>query len=181
MRENQSGFTLLEVMLVIGIIAILASVLIPRSAPFKSMALESGVEANQHTVEALVNTLIYEWGDGDYRYGDDETGVSNLEDDIKDQINPAGVTPDSDLENPVTKSKGMVLATKVGGAVSSFPGGAVAYASGSDQNEWPAELKALRGAVGVSAFIEGGKIKVKLVAYDSNGIKFHDDITIVRH
>ena len=182
MKITSKGFTLLEIIMVIGIIVILASVLIPKSGLFKKMARDAGVEANLHTVESLVTQVIYDWdSSGGYKYDEDTTGAAHLEQDLQSNINSGGVQTESDLENPITKSKGMALAT-ASGTVNSFPGGAVAYvAGGSVFNEWPTELAALKGAVGVSAFIEGGKLKVKLVAYDSDGVKFNDEITIVRH
>jgi prepilin-type N-terminal cleavage/methylation domain-containing protein len=182
-KEINKGFTLLEIMLVIGIIVILSSVLIPKSGLFKGMARDAGVEANLHTVEALVTQMIYDWdSSGGYQYAENSEGADNLEEDgLKKQINPGGTQSESDLENPVTKAKGMAAAT-ASGKVTSFSGGAVAYVDGgSGSNEWPDELADLRGAVGVSAFIEGGKLKVKLVGYDSNGVKFHNETIIVRH
>lgn len=182
MREINKGFTLLEIMLVIGIIVILSSVLIPKSGLFKGMARDAGVEANLHTVEALVTQMIYDWdSSGGYKYAENRNGAEKLEEGLKIQINPEEIPSESDLENPVTKAKGMAAVTAAG-TITSFSGGAVAYVDGgSDSNEWPDELADLRGAVGVSAFIEGGKLKVKLVGYDSNGVKFHNETIIVRH
>jgi prepilin-type N-terminal cleavage/methylation domain-containing protein len=196
-REINKGFTLLEIMLVIGIIVILSSVFIPKSGFFKGMAKDAGVEANLHTVEALVTQMIYDWGSSDddnddgsddssedsrrgYRYY--EGNWETIEGGLQGLINPGGAQSESDLENPVTKVKGMAEAT-ASGTVTSFSGGAVAYVKDSSgSNEWPDELADLRGAVGVSAFIdEGGKLKVKLVGYDSNGVKFHNETIIVRH
>jgi prepilin-type N-terminal cleavage/methylation domain-containing protein len=181
-REINKGFTLLEIMLVIGIIVILSSVFIPKSGFFKGMAKDAGVEANLHTVEALVTQMIYDWySSGGYKYDESTDDAKELELDLQNLINPEEIPSESDLENPVTKAKGMAAAT-ASGTVTSFSGGAVAYVDGgSGSNEWPDELADLRGAVGVSAFIEGGKLKVKLVAYDSNGVKFHNETIIVRH
>ena len=183
MMRNTRGFTLLEIILVIGIIAILAWVLIPKSTLFRNMALDAGVESNQHSVEALVTQMIYDWGSSGYTYADSAAGANQLELDLKTQINNSGTQADSDLENPATGEKGMAAATRSGSTVTSFPGGAVAYVAGGDNTgtEWPSQLAALKGVVGVSAYYESSRLKIRIVAYDTAGSKYHDEILIIRH
>ena len=57
-QKNGAGFTLVELMLVIAVIAILAVVLVPAAAFMKQSAKEAGVETNIRTVEATAIGLL---------------------------------------------------------------------------------------------------------------------------
>jgi type IV pilus assembly protein PilA len=54
LRRNRKGFTLIEMMIVIAVIAILAAVIIPKSGLVQNAAKESGVEANARVVQGIV-------------------------------------------------------------------------------------------------------------------------------
>ena len=182
----QAGFTLIEIMMVIAIISILATVLIPKSGIFKDIALESGTEANLRTAQALVSQLIYDWDgvSGGYKYAASVDGATNLERDLRGRIN----NPDkssSTLKNPITRVSGMDTAT-----LASFTnGGAVAFidlGSTDIPNEWPVNRSDMSGVVGVSAYLDSAdsKLKVRLVSYDTKGNRLQNqsaDITIIRH
>lgn len=53
---KKKGFTLIELMIVLAIIAILAVVLIPKSGIFKSQSKNTGVTTNVNTVRAYLET-----------------------------------------------------------------------------------------------------------------------------
>ena len=59
--KGQRGFTLIELMIVIAVIAILATVLIPRSGLVQETAKEAGIEANALQIEATVNGMIHRY------------------------------------------------------------------------------------------------------------------------
>ncbi|MFT8315607.1 MAG: prepilin-type N-terminal cleavage/methylation domain-containing protein [Clostridium sp.] len=55
-RFKKKGFTLIELMIVLAIIAILAIVLIPKAGILKTSAKDTGVTTNVNTVRAFVET-----------------------------------------------------------------------------------------------------------------------------
>jgi len=71
-KLRKKGFTLIELMIVLAIIAILAVVLIPKAATMKDNSKNAGVATNVNTVRALLETKI---ADGTY-YG--ATGATKL-------------------------------------------------------------------------------------------------------
>lgn len=58
-KRQRKGFTLVELMIVIAVIAILAAVLIPKAGMVQSSAKESGVEANLRTVQGLIQGMTH--------------------------------------------------------------------------------------------------------------------------
>lgn len=58
LRRNRKGFTLIEMMIVIAVIAILAAVLIPKSGLVQNTAKESGVEANARVVQGIIEGMM---------------------------------------------------------------------------------------------------------------------------
>jgi len=57
-KASKKGFTLIELMIVLAIIAILAMVLIPKAGNFKSQAKNSGVATNVNTVRAYLENKV---------------------------------------------------------------------------------------------------------------------------
>lgn len=78
LRRNRKGFTLIEMMIVIAVIAILAAVLIPKSGLVQNAAKESGVEANARVVQGIIEGMLP-------RYEASEYGT--LKADLKDKLN----------------------------------------------------------------------------------------------
>jgi prepilin-type N-terminal cleavage/methylation domain-containing protein len=60
-RRKDSGFTLIELMIVIAVIGILAIVLVPRVGLVKSQAKETGLDTNIRTVQGYVESRIDKW------------------------------------------------------------------------------------------------------------------------
>lgn len=103
LRRNRKGFTLIEMMIVIAVIAILAAVLIPKSGLVQNTAKESGVEANARVVQGIIEGMMP-------RY--DRDGV-NLKSDLGDKL-------DGKITNPITGGTTIKLndeAVAVGDAV----------------------------------------------------------------
>lgn len=60
-RRKDSGFTLIELMIVIAIIGILAVVLVPKMSGVKDSAKSAGVITNAKSVEAYVMVNVSNW------------------------------------------------------------------------------------------------------------------------
>lgn len=125
---KKKGFTLIELMIVLAIIAILAVVLIPKSNIFKSNARASGVITNVNTVQAYLETKT---GDkflsaGDLQKKMSDNFAAGSEDSIKnpyknsaDSINSkvvsttsvvvTSVDPVEDENTELENYKGMVI------------------------------------------------------------------------
>ncbi|MGE5403460.1 MAG: competence type IV pilus major pilin ComGC [Candidatus Saccharibacteria bacterium] len=62
--RSKKGFTLIEMMIVIAVIAILAAVLIPRAGLVQQSAKDTGVEANSRVVIGVTSQLLPKYSDG---------------------------------------------------------------------------------------------------------------------
>ncbi|MGE5415983.1 MAG: type II secretion system protein [Acidobacteriota bacterium] len=62
--RSKKGFTLIEMMIVIAVIAILAAVLIPRAGLVQQSAKETGVEGNARTVFGVTSAMVPKYTSG---------------------------------------------------------------------------------------------------------------------
>jgi len=60
-KRKDSGFTLIELMIVIAVIGILAIVLVPKVGTVKSQAKETGLDVNVRQVQGYVESKINKW------------------------------------------------------------------------------------------------------------------------
>jgi prepilin-type N-terminal cleavage/methylation domain-containing protein len=91
MARKQKGFTLVELMVVIAVIAVLAAVLIPRSGLVQDTAKEAGIEANARTVEAVVDGMIHRYPKG--KVEDFRTAlIGKIGEDITNPITGSNIT-----------------------------------------------------------------------------------------
>jgi prepilin-type N-terminal cleavage/methylation domain-containing protein len=61
MRKRDSGFTLIEIMIALAVIAVLGLVLIPKVGTIKSQAKEAGLDTNVRMVRAYAESKIDTW------------------------------------------------------------------------------------------------------------------------
>lgn len=64
LRKSETGFTLVELLVVVGIIVALAAVIIPNVAKFTSKGTEGANAAEQETVQTAFDTLMADAGLG---------------------------------------------------------------------------------------------------------------------
>ena len=88
-RRKDSGFTLIELMIVIAVIGILAVVLVPKVGAVKTSAKLAGVTTNQRSVAATVQGLV------------NYTPISG----IGTKLNE--VYSSSEIKNPITNATGV--------------------------------------------------------------------------
>ena len=104
-RRKDSGFTLIELMIVIAVIGILAVVLVPKVTNVKTAAKSAGVDTNVRAVEAYAQSRISYW--------DTLADTSSIQTDIGDALGSAGSDP---LVNPITGDKNGALYFSAGSA-----------------------------------------------------------------
>jgi prepilin-type N-terminal cleavage/methylation domain-containing protein len=139
LRRNRKGFTLIEMMIVIAVIAILAAVIIPKSGLVQNTAKESGVEANARVVQGIIENMKP-------RYG-----MTNLLTKAATKIN------DADIVNPITHGSSVDLDSATANST------AVVYSANAPA---PTETN-LEGVVWVEIPTAGNKVMIH--PFDKNG------------
>ncbi len=76
-RRKDSGFTLIELMIVIAVIGILAIVLIPKVGQVKTQAKSAGIDTNMRSVEGYVQSKINGWANKGKDAGDIATDIKD--------------------------------------------------------------------------------------------------------
>lgn len=115
-RRKDSGFTLIELMIVIAVIGILAIVLIPRIGLVKSQAKETGLDTNIRVVQGYIESKIDRWVADNTSRGDVEDAIVaafTFTDSSKELINPVtSVSSDAVKGNSAAGSGSLYVLTQ---------------------------------------------------------------------
>lgn len=145
--KNEKGFTLVELMMVIAIIAILATVLIPKMSGIKNNAKLAGVDSNARIVQGIVQGMIE-------RY---QTGATY------DTFGASIVSSCSDITNPFDQNK-------KGGFYSQNLSNSYAVTVSKGTTDAPAANTTYAGHIFVDPTITGGAVtSVLITPYDNTG------------
>lgn len=109
-RRKDSGFTLIELMIVIAVIGILAIVLVPKIGAVKTTAKTSGIDVNIRTAQAEVQGHIDNWS----TTFSQSTIVTVINNDVSDTVNPfnsaqKGVIAVTSLPTPIVNGTVYVI------------------------------------------------------------------------
>ena len=58
--DSQSGFTLVELLVVVAIIAILAAIAIPQFSAYRAKAFNSAAESDLHNLKTMMEAAYYD-------------------------------------------------------------------------------------------------------------------------
>lgn len=165
--RGSRGFTLVELMIVIAVIAILMLVLVPRIGVLRQKSKEAGIKANFLMVEGIVRNEIE-------NYTVAGTGLNDFCDKVVEDINAPTSSSDK-IRNPITGNLGATTLAAEGD-----PGEFAVFAA-NDGTPVDAEVKAIldtatptpniakAGYIGFGAWGENNKINVRIVGYDESG------------
>lgn len=164
---KRKGFTLIELMIVIAVIALLILVLVPRIGIIKNKAREAGLRSNMLMLEAEIQSVI-----DDYTAVDAD--IDALEIRIDADVDAAAVT-NQKFRNPVTGNLGADVLANVATS-------AVSHADTDDANNgtgiaavYTPTLVGAAGNIAYCAYIDTAytpsRISVRLIPYGVNNAR----------
>ncbi len=123
--EKKKGFTLIELMIVLAVIAILAVVLIPKSQIFKNNSKNAGVITNVNTVRGYLETKITNNGGASQYLGwsqmqdavKSDFGLTGRYQDFSPVTNATNAQKDNQIVNPFGKDKVSVRVSNQSGSI----------------------------------------------------------------
>lgn len=159
-KRKDSGFTLIELMIVIAVIGILAIVLVPRVGAVKEQAKNSGLETNLRSVQGYAESRITKWDDNP------STTTSSIASDIENAFKVTG--SNQRIVNP--HSTDATVVAKIGTDTDTFgPDDALQI---YDTTNTPTTDTRGKGSIGVLIDSDLDTNGIVITSYDLNGNEY---------
>jgi type IV pilus assembly protein PilA len=168
-KRKDSGFTLVELMIVIAVIGILAVVIVPKVGMVRTQAKLSGIDVNMRMVQAYVQSTI-----------SNQTKTDQFCKDLAAAF-PVGATGDDALINPLTGTVGTVEWDKHGGALE-YVNKTYADKAETDKFITGNSSNAIQGEIVITFFTDpnnSDKFDVVLYPHDQNGSVITNKVMVV--
>lgn len=162
-RRKDSGFTLIELMIVIAVIGILAIVLVPKVGTVKTQAKEAGLDTNIRLVQGYMESKIDKW-----------VSKSSADTNVVNDIKNAFTGGNKELTNPIKS----VTAPAASGLASAITGNPPLYIIiGDTYGDIVAGNSA--GSIIVEIAESAPITSVTIHAHDSNGVEITEKKVVV--
>ena len=86
MKQKKKGFTIIELVIVIAVIAILSAVLIPTFAGIIKKSKEQGLDLSENILTDAFNYVLRRWYDTDQKIAESFEYLKSLPDDLQKEV-----------------------------------------------------------------------------------------------
>lgn len=163
-RKKESGFTLIELMIVIAVIGILAVVLIPKVGTIKTQAKASGIDTNLRTVQGYVQSVVTNATSNNFN-----TGL----------VSAFSPTATDAVQNPFFPNLKGAVTTNTNGPTAAIYVDATVATDNHPSTDTNTSLQGMIRVYSVASSVPGPITRVYLLPYDDKGVLLGDKIVTI--